>query len=222
MTPTRVRALAGLALASTLLTGCGSVPAFNPGVAARVDGETVTVDRVDDVAGAYCAAAEKQLQAGQVVAQHYVRGQVAGSLALRVAAEQFAADQGVSPAATYDEALKQAEPSLAGMPADQRQALIDVQGAAIFVQAVEQSVGEAAGQSDPQKAVAAGKKAFESWLADQDIRLDPRFGVTIDQGRVAPVDTSISFALGDTATSADAEQPDAKYAGGLPDSQRCG
>ena len=42
MTPTRLRSLAGLALASTvLLTGCGSAPAFNPGVAAQVDDQTI-------------------------------------------------------------------------------------------------------------------------------------------------------------------------------------
>ena len=35
-------------------------------------------------------------------------------------------------------------------------------------------------------------------------------------------DTSISFALGDTATKADADTPDTDYVAALPDTQRCG
>jgi hypothetical protein len=54
------------------------------------------------------------------------------------------------------------------------------------------------------------------------VQIDPRYGVEIGQGKVAAADTSLSFALGDTAKKADAAQPDAEYAGTLPDSQRCG
>jgi peptidyl-prolyl cis-trans isomerase SurA len=220
----RLRTLAGLALASTLLlTGCGSVPAFNPGVAARVDGDTISLGRVDDVATSYCDAAEKQLQAGQVLPMHYLRGRVAGSLALRVAADRFAAAHGVSADSAYDTAVRNAQSQLAGLPEDQRQALIDVQGAAIYVQAVEKSVGASLGATGSEKAqVAAGQKAFQKWLDDQDIRLDPRFGVSIADGEVKPVDTSVSYPLGATAKSADADQPDTTYAGGLPETQRCG
>jgi hypothetical protein len=229
VTVTRLRSLTGLALASTvLLTGCGSVPDLNPGVAARVGDDTVSMSRVDDVTTSYCAAAEKQLQSGQVLPQHYLRGQVAGGLALRAAAEQFAAEHGVTAAPEYDQAVAQAEDSLKTLPADQRQALIDVQGAPIFVQAVERSVGEAilegAGTSSPKPAAAqaAGQKAFTTWLADHDVRIDPRLGVTIDEGSTAPADTSLSFPVGDTAKTADATSPDSEYAGTLPDSQRCG
>jgi hypothetical protein len=71
VTPTRLRSLTGLALASTvLLTGCGATPAFNPGVAARVGDESISLGEVDDVAEAYCSAAEEQLQEGQVLPQH--------------------------------------------------------------------------------------------------------------------------------------------------------
>ena len=92
-----------------------------------------------------------------------------------------------------------------------------------YVQAVEKSVGASLGTSGGEKAqVAAGAKAFKKWLDDQDVRLDPRFGVSIADGQVTPVDTSVSYPLGDTAKSADADQPDATYAGGLPETQRCG
>jgi hypothetical protein len=222
VTVTRLRTLAGLGLASTLLlTGCGAVPDLNPGVAARVGDDTVSMTRVDDVATSYCGAAEAQLQAGQVLPQHYLRGQVAGALALRAAVDQFAAEQGVTATDDYDQAVSRAKESLVDLPDDQVQALVDVQGAPIYVQAVERAVGEEQGETGGA-AVKAGEKEFLAWLDDQDISLDPRFGISIDEGTTATADTSLSYPLGDTAQQADADEPDTTYAAGLPDNQRCG
>ena len=218
---TRIRLIALASASIFVLTGCGTVPGFNPGVAARVGDDTVTMNRVDDVTAAYCRAAEAQLQEGQVLPQHYLRGQVAGALALRVAADQFAAEQGVSASEDYDQAVAQARDQLGSMPEDQIEALIDVQGVPIYVQAVEKSVGEQQGASGGD-ATKAGQKAFLAWLDGQDIDLDPRLGVSIDKGATAPADTSLSYGLSDTATKANADQPDADYAAALPDSQRCG
>lgn len=232
MTSTRLRAMAGLALAATLLlSGCSNgVPAFNPGLAARVGDQVITLSRVDDVATSYCAAAEKQLQQGQVIPQHYLRGQVAGALALRTAAEQFAAAHDVTPDATYDQAVAQAkeQDALKALPADQVDALIEVQGASVFVGAVELSAGRAIlsdrGKTNPsdKAAAAAGQKAFRDWLADNEVRIDPRFGISIESGQTTKTDTSVSYPLGDVASKADADQPDAAYAAGLPAAQRCG
>ena len=220
---TRIR-LVGVAIAATvLLTGCNEVPAFTPGVAARVGDDTISVSTVDDMTADYCAAAETQLQEGQALPQHYLRGQVAGSLALRAAADQFAAEHGVSADPSYDAAVKQAEQSLADLSEAQRQAIIDVQGAATYVTAVEKAVGASLGGGGGDKAKqAAGQQAFQQWLADQDVSIDPRFGVSIDDGTSQLVDTSLSYALSDTSTKADADQPDTEYAGALPDTQRCG
>ncbi|GAA1166186.1 hypothetical protein [Nocardioides aquiterrae] len=220
---TRIR-LVGVALAATvLLTGCNEVPAFNPGVAARVGDDTISINTVDEMTAAYCQAAETQLQAGQALPQHYLRGQVAGSLALRAAAEQFAAEQGVTADPSYDAAVQQAEQSLADLGEAQRRAIIEVQGAATYVGAVEKAVGAALGGGGGDKAQqAAGQQAFQDWLADQDISIDPRFGVSISDGTSQLTDTSLSYGLSDTSTKADADQPDAEYAGALPDNQRCG
>lgn len=220
---TRTR-LVGVAIAATvLLTGCNEVPAFSPGVAARVGDDTISVSTVDDMTDAYCQAAETQLQEGQALPQHYLRGQVAGSLALRAAADQFAAEHGVTADPSYDAAVQQAEQSLADLSEAQRQAIIEVQGAATYVAAVERAVGASLGGGGGDKAKqAAGQQAFEKWLADQDISIDPRFGVSIDDGTSQPVDTSLSYALSDISTRAGADQPDTEYAGGLPDTQRCG
>ncbi len=218
---TRIRLIALASASIFVLTGCGTVSGFNPGVAARVGDDTVTMNRVDDVTAAYCRAAEAQLQEGQVLPQHYLRGQVAGALALRVAADQFAAEQGVSASEDYDQAVAQARDQLGSMPEDQIEALIDVQGVPIYVQAVEKSVGEQQGASG-NAATKAGEQEFLGWLDDHDIDLDPRFGVSIEKGVTAPADTSLSYGLSDTSTKANADQPDTDYAAALPDSQRCG
>lgn len=226
MTTTRLRTLAALAAVSAaLLSGCGTVSGWNPGVAARVGDDTVSLDRVDDVATAYCSAAEKQFQQGQALAGHYVRGEVAGSLALRAAAQQLVQAYGVSVDPSYAQAEANARTSLSSMPADERDAVIAVQGAQAYLNAAELSVGRAvlgSGSASQKQLLAAGRKALRSWLDDHDVRIDPRFGVDISSGRLRAADTSVSYPVGDTAKTADASQPDATYAAGLPDTQRCG
>lgn len=224
MTRTRLRALAALGLAATvLLTGCNAVPGFNPGVAARVDDATVSLRTVDDVTASLCEYAEPQLQDGQAIPMRYLRSQVASSLALRLAADEFAAGLDVTAGSAYDDAVAQAEASLAELPDEQVKAVIDVQGASTYVAAIEQAAGaELAPDAGAQAQAAAGQKAFQEWLADNDIAMDPRFGVTIDSGAATPADTSLSFPAGEIAGLADAEQPDADFAAGLPETQRCG
>src|SRR5512132_2619188 len=88
--------VASLLLAGGLsgsLTGCGVAgTSFQPGVAARVGNDTITVQEVDSIASSYCSSIEKQLGANnQVVPQRYLRGGIAGQLALVSAARQLAA-----------------------------------------------------------------------------------------------------------------------------------
>lgn len=232
MTSTRLRSRAtswaGLALAATvLLSGCSTAPAFSPGVAARVGDETIGLGTVDEVSTSYCAAAEQQFEEGQVVPQHYLRDQVAGNLALRSAADQFAAELGVVADEEYDEAVEAAESSLAGLSEDQRQAVIDVQGASTYVAAVQKAAGEQlldeSGENGGERAArAAGQEAFVAWLDDQDVTIDPRFSVSIVDGQAVPTDTSVSFAVSETTQKADAGEPDTAYAAALPEPQRCG
>ncbi|GAA4378114.1 hypothetical protein [Nocardioides caricicola] len=223
MTPTRVRSLAGLAAAALLLTGCGSVPAFNPGVAARVADTTITTNEVDDTAADYCSAVETQLEEGQAVANSVVDTQVAGSLALQEAGEQFAAAQGVEPDPSYQDAADSLEQSIAGLSPEQQDAVRRVNLARPYVAAVELAVGiEEVGDDDPEAAAAAGHEAFASWLDDQDVRIDPRYAVSIEDGTMAPADTTISFAVSDVAKAGQAAEADPAAGAALPVSQRCG
>jgi hypothetical protein len=221
---TRVRGLALMAAVSAvLLTGCGAVPDLNPGVAVRVGDDTVSTQEVADAAAAYCDGSLK-LKPGSVTPNHYINGLTASSFVLRDAADALMADHGVTIDASYGKAIDQAQAQLAPLSDAQREAVIQVGAASLYVAAAETAVGRdvLGGSPSDDDAQAAGAKEFASWLDDQDVRIDPRYGVTIDQGTVAAADTSLSFALGDTAKKADAAQPDATYAAALPAGQRCG
>jgi hypothetical protein len=209
---TRVPALTGLAVAAAvLLTGCGSVPDYNPGVAARVGDTTVSSGEVQDVAAAYCPAIVSQLQ-GQAVALSQVNARVAGSLTLRAAAEQFADDQGVTVDPSYQQTIDQAESGgqFKGLSASEKDAVIEVGGAELYAAAVAKAVGT------------DGEKLFDQWLVDHDVQINPRYGVELGGGKAAVSDTSVSVAVSDSAKQAIADQPDQSWVAALPESQRCG
>jgi peptidyl-prolyl cis-trans isomerase SurA len=221
---------AGSLLLVGTLSGCGVAGTdFHPGVAAQVGDDTISVSRVNSVVSGYCSALEDQLAAQQqVLPLRYLRGGVAGELALVAAARQFADEKGVEPATSYDDKVAQLRSAVSDLPEDQQDAVIEVESSSAYVAGVEQAVGEQllAGQGDtapqPADAVKAGTKEFTAWLADQDVSIDPQFGVSIETGQAVPTDTSVSFPLGDTAQQGEAASPDPSYAAGLPGSLRCG
>jgi peptidyl-prolyl cis-trans isomerase SurA len=229
-----IKSLAGVAAGSLLLvgalSGCGVAGTdFHPGVAAQVGDDTISVSKVNSVVSSYCSALEGQLAAQQqVLPMRYLRGGVAGELALVAAARQFAEETGVEPGSTYDDKVAQVRTAVKDLPEDQQDAVLEVETSAAYVAGVEQSVGEQVladkGDTAPQPAdaVKAGTKEFTRWLSDQDVSIDPQFGVSIESGQAVPEDTSVSFPLGDTAQQGDAPTPDPSYAAGLPDSLRCG
>ena len=221
---TRVRPLVGLAAVPlVLLTGCGTNQELAPGLAARVGDQTVSTHRVADLATTFCSAVSDQLS-GQALANHYVNSRVAGSLVLRSAAEQFLADNHAQPDSSYAAAVKQAEAQLGSMSTAERDAIVEVQGAETYVAAATTAVGrqELGGSASADQAAAAGEKKFEAWLDDHHVVVDPRYGLAIKKGQAVLEDTGLSYALSQTATKADATQPDATYAAGLPSTQRCG
>ncbi len=213
---TRTRSLVGLALASTvLMTGCsatGGVSGWNPGVAARVADDTISLADVDETSAAYCEALLKNPQNDQIIPGRFVQGRVVANLALRAAAEQFAEAEGITPDESYDQTVRQAESndSFAGLTDEEKDAVIAVDGAGYYVQAVQQAAGE------------DGEQQFVAWLGEHQPELDPRYGIAIEDGQVVSADTSVSVAVSDTAEQASASEPDPASAAGLPASQRCG
>ncbi|GAB6985677.1 hypothetical protein [Nocardioides pyridinolyticus] len=213
---TRTRSLVGLALASTvLLTGCsatGGASGWNPNVAARVADDTISLSEANDTAAAYCGALLTNPENDQVVPGRYVGARVVASLVLRSAAEQFAEEKGLTPHRSYDETVRQAEEggAFADLTEEEREAVIAVDGSGYYVQAVQRAAGE------------DGEEQFVRWLDDHAPELDPRYGIAIEDGTTVPADTGVSAGVSEVAQQAAASEPDAAYAAGLPENQRCG
>lgn len=230
-----IRPLAGAVAASALvlvgtLSGCGVAgTGFHPGVAAEVGDDEISVSRVDEVASNYCSAIREQLRGdNQVLPLRYLRGGVAGQLALVAAAEQLAEEYGVEPGVQYDQKVAELKGAVASLPEEQQDAVIAIESSASYISGVEQAVGTEVlrkqGTAKPTTAEAgqAGQQALDKWLDEHEVDIDPRFGVELKDGQAVPTDTSLSHAVGGTAKNGDADSPDPEYAGSLPSSHRCG
>jgi peptidyl-prolyl cis-trans isomerase SurA len=208
-----------------VLTGCGSVPGLNPGVAVRVDDDSVSTGDLADLATDYCAALTSSEQAGGAVPNRYVYALAASSLGLRSSASQFMAEHDVTVDDSYATAVKQAEEQqLSALDESERNAVIEIGAASLYVTAAETAVGRETlgGKPSAEEAQAAGHKEFVGWIADNDVQLDPKYGVSIETGSAVLADTSVSYSLSQIATAGQAEQPDNALAAALPESQRCG
>lgn len=223
--PGAVSALAAVA-AAALLSGCGGA---QPGVAVKVGDESISSNRIDDLAAEYCTAVEEQLQGNaQRVPQRYFRAGIASSLAMRTVAEQLAEEYSVEAGRTYDQQVSQLQQSVAVLDEDVQEAVIEVESSKAYVEAVQAAVGEVVleqegdGEAAYTEQVERGQVAFEDWISEHGLEFDPSLGIGLVKGQVTSVDTSLSFPVGDDATDGDAETPDAAYATGLPDAHRCG
>ncbi|WP_193608522.1 hypothetical protein [Nocardioides lijunqiniae] len=225
----RVRlAAAATAVLAVALTGCGVAgTSFQPGVAADVDGDRISTDRVDRLVGDYCDAVRDQLQQdGSVVPLGYLRSGVVGQLALVSAAEQLAEEHGVEPTDDYDRVVTDLRGQTRDLPEDQQDAVIAINGSSAYVQAVQLAVGdklltEEGQPTGPEAAGQRGADELTRWLDDHDIKLNPEFGISFQDGQVVSEDTQLAVAVGDTATTSALEAPDQEYAKSLPASQRC-
>lgn len=240
VTPAVLVATLGLALSACGVAGAGT--GVHPGVAASINGDSLSSSDVDAAATSFCSALSSGAF-GQVgaVSRSELRQGVAGNLLRQTAASQFAAEQGVTIGPYYDTVRAQAADSLPdGLSEDQRDALVEVQSADTYVSEVALAVGEKdlgdgatpSAKIPPDAAKARGAELFAQWLADQDVSIDPSVGIALGpDGSWAPADTTTSVALSSTArlAASDAVGADGKpdpthtaYVQSLPASQRCG
>ncbi len=226
MSITRLGRLAVLGAAVALLTGCAGA---TPGVAVQVGEESITVDEVDELTANYCEAIEDQLTGGgQVVPLRFFRGGLAGVLANRSIGEQLGAQYDVEAGRTYDQQVAELEQSAAALDEEVRDAVVLVETEQVYTQTIQAAIGrqlldeEGAGDVKSSDAVARGQEAYEDWVAENGVSFDPELGVDLVDGEVQPVDTSLSYPVGDDAVAGSKPSPDAAYAQTLPDSQRCG
>lgn len=222
MSKTRLLTAATIGVAGLLLTGCGSAA---PGIAAKVGDQELTVRQVDAVTAHYCTALG---QLESAVPMSYVRQFVIQLLAVRSQAEQIADDYGVKAGETYLNDVAQRQGTAATKPEETREDYVDLASTTAYAQDILDQVGaielDKAGVTDPtpEQVSQAGVDVFNQWPDAHGIEIDPRYGLAVVDGQLAPVDTSTSFALSDTAKSGLATEPDTAFAQSLPTTHRCG
>jgi hypothetical protein len=235
---TRGRALVVVALAGVLLSGCGSSLGIHPGSAAIVGGQSLSMGRIDDTATLYCRAyvtnsqqsQQSQGQSGPIPMGSF-RSYVASSLTKRLLGRELADQYAVTPASGYQTAVSQYQQALASMPADQRDAVIQVAGADAYLQNVQVAIGQQLtgneGQSndDVKAALQRGEVATQDWLNDHDASIDPVFGISVDGGKFSPDRDQTSYPLSPLASAgaqaAGQQGPPESYTSALPPSQLC-
>lgn len=226
MSKSRLMTVATVALSGVLLSGCGSLA---PGVAAKVGDQQLSVRDVDAATASVCAAWEDQSE-GQTtpIAMGGVRKAVAQALTLRLWAMEVADDQGVKPGKNYFSQVSQARSEAAMVPAETQDDYLDVITAEVLALDIADQIGQKtladAGVADAtaEEVRAAGLDVFNQWPNAHGVEVDPRYGLKLVDGALDFFDTNASVAVGDTATSALAEDTPAGYVATLPVTHRCG
>jgi hypothetical protein len=229
--PRVTRLLLGSAVVA-LLAGCG---ALNPGVAARLGEDSVSVRDIDETAVLLCEAVEPQLKGDtQQLAMGLPRRVSLQSWIDRTIGEQAAQEYDVTAGSEFEASLAELERSVAALDAGPRAAYIDALSAQAYRTAVLTEVARVQlsdeGVADPttEQVAERANSIYATWPDTHELEIDPRFGVRFDDG-VAPntgalvdVDTGISVAVSPRAKAGAAAQLDAAYIAALADSQRCG
>lgn len=212
-----------LGAAGMALTGCA---ALNPGVAAQVGDETISIDEVDRIATDFCEAVEPQLEGQAESVQHsYFRGGIAGTLAMRSLAEQVAAEHGVTTdGEDYTAQLKEIRRGVSVLPENLRESVIEVDSAPLYVDEVQAEVGRSLldGEGEREDFVRAGQEEFAAWAEENGVEFDPSLNTALRDGTVVTEDRAVSFAVSDVARGGLEQQPNSVLARQTPDSHRCG
>jgi hypothetical protein len=214
-----------LLVAAGLVSGCASA---RPGVAAQVGDSRVTLAAVDEATADLCTAFLPQIQEeGKTYPLKVLSVFVAGSLTRQAIARQVSREYDVPLPASYQEAVDAAEAEAEAKPEEVRASFIKLSQARPYAAAIQAEVGrrsleaEGADASDAEAQAARGAKIFAEWVEDNTVEIDPRYGLAIIDGQVAPADTSVSLAQSPAALAGAAEEMDPAAAALLPASQRC-
>jgi hypothetical protein len=198
----RTPALAAAAAAVLLVSGCGSHDAPHPGVAAQVDGTTLSLTSLDNLVDAVCIATANSPQ-GQGTSRGYAADQELGTWVTDQAFIHYAAQHGLPGARTPQDLS--GVPGIDQMTADQRAALQNLIDDEAQVHAINQLAGGGL-RLDP---------------ADFDIVINPRFDLSATSKGLVTTDRQLSVAVSD-GSAVGHDQPTAAQVAALPDSQLCG
>lgn len=223
----RSRRGAGAAALSAmlLLSSCGGNA---PGVAATVEGDRITDDKVDEFAQVLCALgglagtesgtptrtarfSSLQILLADELADDIADVDDVDRSAVAQTVESLDAGREMVPEDvldTFDEVVQEF--------ATAQQAILELGRESLLAK----GEGDGAEISD-DAAFAEGDRLRSEYAAEADIEIDPRFG-TIEDGVVTPADGSLSVPVSDIAVQAAAEQPEDGFVSRLPATQKCG
>ena len=226
--PTKRPIVAAVLASVALLSGCAG-GGSEPGVAADVGGEEISVAEVDRATTAICTSVEADLRgSGNTVALANVRQFVVSLLTAAAQARALAEEYGVEPGPEYARQVAQLETTAEAFPEGARDDYVKVMSTEALVTGVADAVGREAlareGVAEPEveQVSQRGQELFEAWPETHDVVVDPRYGLEISGGQLVPADTNLSVAVSDQAKAAMAAEPDPVYARTLPANHRCG
>lgn len=211
---TRARAVA-LGLAALTLAACGNM---HPGVAAMVDGRSISMKSFDDTAKIYCtltvrAAAQQGIKD---VSNAEVRRQAIGDMVAVVVARKVAAFRGVTPKPQlYELTASQRQQIAKAFPSDADAVVTAIQdsqeSSAIAVALGEASTGEKRTAANESELARIGQAEIVKAFPAHHVHFAPRFGMNDKLKNVSPTG-SLSVAGSTLDQPVDNE---------LPTAQRC-
>lgn len=215
---------AAAAAAGLMLSACGDGVA--PGVAAELDGETITTAEVDDLATVICAIDKGAGQPGKPMS---AQRSLALTVLLNIEVGRQVGDVEQVPQQQVNEALQAASQAREFVPDDLRDYFDEViresARSAIAVNTLAAAnVTDPGGQPDPAVVQQEAGRLQQDYLEDNPVEVDPRFGEYRD-GQVVSGDGSLSIPVSERARSfvPDAtDDPAAQPPADLPASQTCG
>lgn len=216
-----------LAVPVLALTGCGvSDAGFQPGEAVSVNGESISVAEVDEVAASLCAVLETSpQQQGVVLTGSQVRMGAEQGMVFQIVGDQLLEAYDVALPATASDGEEQVRSSFAEAdPDDLETALPAFTGLQHFNNVLaalgEDEVGPTA---DQQAVITAGVQRAQAWQADSEIRTNPAFDdFEIGDEQILSTRDEISVPASEFARQAAAAEAAPDFAASLPESQRCG
>jgi hypothetical protein len=210
--------------AALLLSSCGGNA---PGVAATVEGDRITDEKVDEFAQVLCSLGglpggesgtptrTARFSSLQILVANELADDIAdvddvdqAGVALTV--ESLNAGRETVPEEvrdTFDEVVQEF--------AVAQQAILE-----LGRESLEEGEGDAAAINE-EAAFAEGDRLRAEYAAEADIEVDPRFG-TVEDGVVKPADGSLSVPVSELAVQGSAEQVEDGFATLLPATQKCG
>ncbi|QYJ04199.1 hypothetical protein KUV85_00530 [Nocardioides panacisoli] len=207
---------AGVLALGLALSACSSdgVPQTG-GVAAEVADQTITLEDVDVLTDALCTSNAATGDARYTRPRSQMQGDVLGALTQAAIADELGLAGSVEDPVDTDQV-----PGWAEMTEDEQRELAEFLDADARLRAVLQEIGDP-DEADPQAAAQSGlgELARRSTEAGIDVTVNPRFGITVEDGAITGAG-DLSTPVGVEATRGQELSPD--YLASLPEAQLCG